>query len=442
MAISEYVVKSKMRETEFFTGSISWAAVKNSLLPPDDPEWDSIFGKNDDDSSGAQRKLNRKRVEDAIVPYLLNTDSPFFSSLTLMMVPMDGSILQEGVHYTFEPLKGGGIGGTMGELKLADHVRLFIADGQHRAEAIRRALAVEPSMATQRVPVIFLPYKAREQVKQFFADLNLNAKPVNKSIGYAYESRDPVVIMSKRVAHEVPLFRGRVNELTNSLSARSTNVITLNTLMSANTDLMLAYYKAAKLDTLKKLDPIKRLAQKPVASDEVLLEARPLIKFWEAAVANTPGWSQVMLDPEDPNHLKPGEVRDGKHGALGHVSAYGIGWQAMAKAMAALIRATRGWNASAPPPADPLAAFVDCIKKVDWKKGTHWNGIAMIGTRVNNTAPGVRATAAYILKQGGFVNQNEELEQLQKTLEDSLQGMAQAEAAFAAHEESEEPTLT
>ncbi|WP_431266880.1 DNA sulfur modification protein DndB [Dankookia sp. P2] len=205
---------------------------------------------------------------------------------------------------------------------------------------------------------------------------------MNKTIGLSYESRDPVVIVAKRVAREVPLFKGRVNELTNSLSRRSAHVITMNTLVAANTDLLLARYRAANADTLRKQPAIAQLARKPITSPEVGMEAEPLVTFWAAVIGNTPGWDRVMLDEDQVDRLTAGEVREGIYAdngqtlmAPGHVSAYGIGWQAIAKAMAALVR----WkadptSAKVPLLADPLAALVDCIQKVDWRRGKHWNG--------------------------------------------------------------------
>ena len=42
------------------------------------------------------------------------------------------------------------------------------------------------------------------------------------------------------------------------------------------------------------------------------------------------------------------------------------------------------------------------IQAVDWRKGPHRNGIAMVGERVNNTGPGIQATAGYVLRQAGL----------------------------------------
>ena len=38
---------------------------------------------------------------------------------------------------------------------------------------------------------------------------------------------------------------------------------------------------------------------------------------------------------------------------------------------------------------------------LDWKRGTEWEGTAMSGKRVNNTGPGINATAEYIFQHCG-----------------------------------------
>jgi len=38
------------------------------------------------------------------------------------------------------------------------------------------------------------------------------------------------------------------------------------------------------------------------------------------------------------------------------------------------------------------------LKSIDWSKTNHqWQNVCMIGERMNNTGPGVRATAGFIL---------------------------------------------
>ena len=118
--------------------------------------------------------------------------------------------------------------------------------------------------------------------------------------------------------------------------------------------------------------------------------ARRLADVWEVVIGAIPKWDGVLTD-----HVTPGELREGKEedGSNGYVLAYGIAWQAIGLVAAALIRHK---------PEDWSEDLTCCIRAVDWRKGPHSNGIAMVGERANNTGPGIRATAGYVLEKGGF----------------------------------------
>ena len=103
---------------------------------------------------------------------------------------------------------------------MSGDVRLFPADGQHRAKAAMDAIRANPALAKEAVPVVLVPFGNSDQVRQLL-DLNLNAKPVSKTTGYDFETRDPLAVISKKVGEEVTLFRGRVNRLSNSLPRSS-----------------------------------------------------------------------------------------------------------------------------------------------------------------------------------------------------------------------------
>ena len=51
---------------------------------------------------------------------------------------------------------------------------------------------------------------------------------------------------------------------------------------------------------------------------------------------------------------------------------------------------------------EPLSA---ALRSVDWKRSNgEWQGVAMVGDRVNNTGPAIRATAGYILECAGITD--------------------------------------
>jgi DNA sulfur modification protein DndB len=103
-------------------------------LLPDDKQWDILFG-DAHQGEGAQRKLNTSRIKNEIVPYIVDNPDAFFTSLTLIMVPM-GALkeLEEGRDYRYTPDVDPQTGKQLGTglLEFEDHVLLFPADGMQR----------------------------------------------------------------------------------------------------------------------------------------------------------------------------------------------------------------------------------------------------------------------------------------------------------------------
>jgi DNA sulfur modification protein DndB len=283
------------------------------------------------------------------------------------MIPRDLQKLEEGEGYEFVVV--GGNGGDIGKLTVKSTLVLFPADGQHRVAAIKEVLKKNPRLANVSVPVVLLPFRGRQQVRQLFSDLNQHAKVVNKSTARSFETRDPVAVMVKHLEKLVPLFVGRVNHASNSLPASSDNVITVNTLYEGTEALLggLAYDVDSLWDR---------------SDQDVQKISKQVGDVWISITNSLPGWSEVgSID------RKPSTLRDE------YVFAHGIGWQAIALAAATMaLEFGPTW----------LGKFETTLKSINWSKANpDWQGACMVGDRMNNTGPGVRATAGYILKKAG-----------------------------------------
>lgn len=413
-------VKGSFFGTPYWSGKMKLAAISNAIKPPADPMWDEIF-----EGSSAQRDLTRSRVMNDMVPYLLKPDyHPFFSALTLILVPVDGEHLVERVDYEFKTDQPNG---DVGELVIEDQVLLFPADGQHRQAALAEAFRRRRSLATEEVPVILLPFESVKRVRQLFSDLNLNAKVVSKTLGLTYESRNPVVVVAKRVMQDVELFGNgkRVNTKSNSLAAKSPAVISMNTLVEVTSAIL-----AARLDTkvkdLKAHDAMVAIENADPTDDAVAEIAQPVIEAWEVIIDALPRWQDVI-----DGAITPGQLRDGikaDDGEMivedGYVAAFGIGWQALGLIAAAVIRIEgEDWSEQ----------LERAIGSVDWQKGPQWNGTAMIGGRVNNTGPGIRNTAGYVLDKAGYGDTNDvEAKSLIEGARQALAAVAEAAVREAA----------
>lgn len=410
MTIRIPVIRGKTLGTNYWLGSLTFSAVSKFVKLPENSDWNDVFGGNGEQE--AQRKLNRARVTNEIVPYLLESNDAFFSALALILVPGTGRPLEEGTDFKFLPTEG--FDGKIGMLEIDESVDMFPADGQHRSAAIIDALRQKRErMGMQEVPVVILPYVSKEKMRQQFSDLNLNAKPVSQSIGYSFESRDPVVIVTKRIIRDVPLFNGRVNEQTNSLAKKSPDVITMGTLVQAHQVLLEALYGLEYRDN----KDLKALRQVDPTDPRIASVSDRLREIWEVVISNIPEWDLILK-----NKAHARAIRDGDEtmGEPGYVFAFGIGWQAIATAAAALIKHhPDDWS-------DDLAR---CLTAVDWKKGPQWHGIAMLGGRINNTRPGIRATAGYILREGGISeSEGGDLQNLHEALAKSLQSIGNVQA--------------
>jgi DNA sulfur modification protein DndB len=370
------VAEGHQGQTRFFTGTMTWGELDQMVVFPD--ELASELEEEGEDEQRMQRGLSTRRIPD-LVDYLTLEKDHFFSAVTLIVLPRDlrypsREVEGEGEDgdFYFQRAPASGFGRqTRGALHLSGNVRLFPADGQHRLKGAMEAIQLKRSLAKEHVPVVLVPYEGPDQVRQLFSDLNLNAKPVNKTIGYDFDRRTITVQLAKQVAEAIPLFQGRVNRISNSLSRTSNNVITMNALVEGTRTLVGGF--TGKKEP-RELD--RAVEQDPSLRDQV-------IEAWEVIVgAFSDEWDRV-LDTEEP--YAAGNLRDQ------YVFPHGLGWQALTLAAAEVIRRY---------PDEWQGFFTAAVTQVNWSRdNSDWQGIAMAEDRVNNTGPGIRGTANYILER-------------------------------------------
>lgn len=370
-------------ETRFFSTAMHWGELQQMAVFPD--ELAEEFSSAED---RLQRSLVRSRIA-PLVSYLVDVPDHFFSALTLIILPREldrpaheaeGPEDEDEWDYYFARGPKNGPGRTRaGVIHLSAGVQLFPADGQHRLRAALDAIRQEPTIAREEVPVVLVPYNSRDQVGQLFSDLNLNAKPVNKSVGYSLESRNPVVLVAKRVMGSLPLFKGRVHRGSNSLPKSSAHVITMSGLVEGTKTLLGACDARVDGETSKTRVRAATLTDRWVSDheDEALECA---LAMWDAVIAPfADRWAPVLA---------------GEHGAAGtlrdrFVFPHGLGWSALTQA-AAELRRQRGnvWDAE----------FYRAVDGINWERtNPDWEGRATVNGAVMNTTQNVRATAQYIL---------------------------------------------
>lgn len=360
----------------FYTGNVPVGELDRMVKFADElPELD-------DEEKRMQRSIAKSRIK-LLVNYLIDAPDHFFSAVTLIILPreldrpavkMDPE--EEDGDYAFQAVDSGRPGkNRLGLLYLSGDVVLFPGDGQHRLKAEFEAIKEKPELAKEELPVVIIPFESYDQVRQLFSDLNLNAKVISKSVGYDFETRDPIVLVAKGVSQRVPLFDGRVNRVTNSLPGTSNNVITLGTLVPASRSIAKGLAEREEISVEQYLD------DRPRAEEEISSAWETIIEAFE------PRWEQAVGE----QHVTtPGQLREE------FVFPHGLGWRALAEAAAQLIvrRGPDRWESS----------FSRAVGSLDWgREAEIWDGTAVIHdpdsgkNRVNNTGPAVRELAKVVV---------------------------------------------
>jgi DNA sulfur modification protein DndB len=158
-----------------------------------------------------------------------------------------------------------------------------------------------------------------------------------------------MMLLTKRVGKSIPLFEGRVNCVTNSLSDTSKNVITLKTLVMCSKELLFA------LTGKKLLINVEKDAERVQAAFEAIIS--PFEEYWTH-----------VLEDESPDP----EVQPNAAGYLRQMYVFpqGIGWQAVAQAAAQLISEYGdSW----------VDVFQAAVRDIDWRReNKEWEGRAVI----------------------------------------------------------------
>jgi DNA sulfur modification protein DndB len=386
MPFVKEAMEGVQRETRFFATAMQWGELQQMAVFPDD-----LAAELGGEEDRLQRSLVRSRIA-PLVSYLTEVPDHFFSALTLIILPrslerpaFEASDAGDEVDwdYYFERAPRSGPGrARFGRIHLSANVQLFPADGQHRLKAALEAIRQDPSIAREEVPVVLIPFQTRDQVGQLFSDLNLNAKPVNKTVGYSLESRNPVVLVAKRVMGVIPLFQRRVHRGSNSLPKSSANVITMSGLVEGTRNLLVSLPNLGNDSGARRSTGARgQLAMEKWVldhEDEALEETRAM---WAVIVdAFAEHWAPVLAG----EHGAPGILRDR------FVFPHGLGWSALTLVVSDL-RADAG--------PEWAERFRRAVHSIDWeRRNPDWEGRATVRGSVTNTAQNVRATAQYILR--------------------------------------------
>ena len=141
-----------------------------------------------------QRVLNKSRIPE-MRDYVLSGNYTF-SALTASI---------EG-QFEFSPVSKLS---QVGTLRIDAAAKVIINDGQHRREALIKALELKPELRNEHIVIVFYEAEGLEQAQQIFTDLNKHAIRPTKSLNILFDNRENFSKMVRETIMAVIGFSGR-----------------------------------------------------------------------------------------------------------------------------------------------------------------------------------------------------------------------------------------
>jgi DNA sulfur modification protein DndB len=306
-----------------------------------------------------QRKLNIQRVEREMVPYLVQSPDHFYSALTVEVrpAPYEG----EQAPLAFEERGSFPGGAAFGMLTLDGTETLYALDGQHRLKSIELAIRQKPELAREHIVVVLVPFRAVVRSQAMFSDLKRYARATSKSASLLFTHREKTARVAKRLAHEVPLLRDRVEMDRTSLSKNAKQFITLSTLYEMTRAL---------------------IREHDEETDDEQEHVDELAEIWAVLTDTIKEWGDIAASREHPARLRHRYL----HG-------HGITQQAIGLVVA---RARRECG-------DGWVEVVRRLGGLDWQlANTEWHAVALHGGQVTNTSTGIHRLAELLAERVGL----------------------------------------
>jgi len=152
-----------------------------------------------------QREL-QNRVQEEMVPYLLNQSQRFYGALVVAVYggEPEFSPVRVDEHELIDDKERSSYG--FGLLRFDGSQIYYALDGQHRLKSIQEAIISNPNLAKEEITVIVLTHEETQEglqrTRRLFSTLNRRAKPTTSGMNIAIDEDDSIAIVTRRLVKE------------------------------------------------------------------------------------------------------------------------------------------------------------------------------------------------------------------------------------------------
>lgn len=196
-------IKGKLGTTVFYTSQMTFEEISKYVSPVTEQ-----LHKSKTLNDMIQRSLTSN--VDNIVQYLKCQKDRFFNALVLAVYEGCPQWHELEVNYFTEPDT---TYSNLGFLEFSGYEKIFPVDGQHRVEAIKKAISEDSSLKQETIAVIFIGHSVMPngiaKTRRIFSTLNRYAKPVSMRDIIALDEDDIVAISTRALLENHSLFVGK-----------------------------------------------------------------------------------------------------------------------------------------------------------------------------------------------------------------------------------------
>ena len=227
---------------------------------------------------------------------------------------------------------------SLGILQLSGEENLFAVDGQHRVEAIKKALSDNPSLASEELSVLFVAHQdapeGRARTRRLFTTLNKYAKRVTTSEIIALDEDDAFAVITRMIVNDYPGLN-KQSELNGDdlnlvkfegdqiLSSDSYSITTIRMLYKLLVTLSVPHNSSKRRNDLKQSRPDQATIDAMYTEHEA---------FWNGLKNHVPEMGECL--GSDPSMHLAGKHR---HRRGGHILFRPVGQEAFARALRVLM---------------------------------------------------------------------------------------------------------
>lgn len=242
-------------------------------------------------SQSAESKKNKSNAEEKMNRPLMR---PHVNEIAKYLINTENYVLPPFIFNCSTPIKvfAYGTGAVkFGYAVIPSNVKLYVTDGQHRLEAIRKAIVERPSLENDSVTVLVIEEDDIDQIHQDFADC-AKTKPIPPALLAAFDVSNFLSQLTRKISKELVIFDRRIDKISRTVGKDPNYMFTMSQLRIGMAEFLFGSSRKQVIQS--------RSNQEDVEWNSLLDDAKV---FYRLFAENNQTWQQLLKPASQTGNL-------------------------------------------------------------------------------------------------------------------------------------------